>query len=572
MKRRRKISKLILLILVFFISIGFAYLSTQLSINGGTFFKGNSWDIHFDNVKVLKSSDESNPTPTISADGKTVEYSVVFNEPGDVFSFNVDVVNAGSLNAMVDTYTNDGLTTEQSKLANVYYKDASGAPIDERFILLHGNIKIINVTVEYKYDIDVEDLPDDQTIFDLSFSITYKQASKDIYTEASFKSGKEVNAIMKTLAAGTDTAYTASNSNITKFIRSDSLNENSVIASTEESEKPIYMWFDTDTIYYYTEANFIYLNEDSSYMFYKLKNLSTYDQVYNFVTSNVVNMENMFEDASYDADSFDLFIDYWDVSNVTNMNRMFCSTGFNSKAIIIWNLSRWNVSKVTDMGLMFSFLGGKTIDLNLSNWNTGRVTDMEYIFENLGRYFSYDIILDVSDWNINNVESLSRSFEMIGQCAHSLKIIGLGTWDLSNVKDIWGMFEYSGEFSDYWDIGDLSSWDISNIEDLESLFEGAGANCSNWSVGDLSNWRFDSTTSFNSMFRDIKNLNNISFLSEWDVSNITDMGCMFDGCTNLVDATALNNWTLNNTLDFSNMFNNTGLTSSTKPSWYTGNI
>jgi len=37
------------------------------------------------------------------------------------------------------------------------------------------------------------------------------------------------------------------------------------------SSKDIVAWYDNGTIYYYTDADKIYMNPDSSYMFYYMK-------------------------------------------------------------------------------------------------------------------------------------------------------------------------------------------------------------------------------------------------------------------------------------------------------------
>ena len=39
-----------------FISMGYAYLNTSLSITGDTTIAGNTWDIHFENLNVSENS------------------------------------------------------------------------------------------------------------------------------------------------------------------------------------------------------------------------------------------------------------------------------------------------------------------------------------------------------------------------------------------------------------------------------------------------------------------------------------------------------------------------------------
>ena len=64
----------------------------------------------------------------------------------------------------------------------------------------------------------------------------------------------------------------------------------------------------------------------------------------NFIdTSKITNMSNLFINCECNID-----VSNWDVSNVTNMYRMFyCCKNFDC------DLSRWNVSNVKDMTGMF---------------------------------------------------------------------------------------------------------------------------------------------------------------------------------------------------------------------------
>ena len=76
---------------------------------------------------------------------------------------------------------------------------------------------------------------------------------------ATFKSGEEVNIQMKKLANPELSKVTriTSDIKITSIKRSDRIPDNLTddnIVSIQESENPIYMWFDTDTIFYYSDA------------------------------------------------------------------------------------------------------------------------------------------------------------------------------------------------------------------------------------------------------------------------------------------------------------------------------
>ena len=54
MKRHITKNRYVLFILVFFISLGFAYLSANLNILGGALLKSSSWDIHFEEIEVIE--------------------------------------------------------------------------------------------------------------------------------------------------------------------------------------------------------------------------------------------------------------------------------------------------------------------------------------------------------------------------------------------------------------------------------------------------------------------------------------------------------------------------------------
>ena len=91
-------------------------------------------------------------------------------------------------------------------------------------------------------------------------------------SEAIFLPGTDFNAKIKSLAGNSEATYLSDNNNIVNFEKVNVLNivptlDN--ILSDSNSDFPIYGWFNNGVIYYYTEAENIYLNEDSSYMFYR---------------------------------------------------------------------------------------------------------------------------------------------------------------------------------------------------------------------------------------------------------------------------------------------------------------
>ena len=88
----------------------------------------------------------------------------------------------------------------------------------------------------------------------------------------------------------------------------------------------------------------------------------------NFIdVSNVTNMSRIFQDSQFNGD-----ISKWNVSRVTHMVDMFQDSKFNG------DISKWNVSKVTNMWGMFS---GSQFNGDLSKWKVSDEVDMEDMFE-----------------------------------------------------------------------------------------------------------------------------------------------------------------------------------------------
>ena len=104
MERFNKYLIIIAISLVFLITIGYAFLSTTLTINGASTINEVTWDVHFENV-VVKTGSVTAETPVIDTNKTTVTYGVTLSNPGDYYEFTVDVKNDGSVDAMIDTIT-----------------------------------------------------------------------------------------------------------------------------------------------------------------------------------------------------------------------------------------------------------------------------------------------------------------------------------------------------------------------------------------------------------------------------------------------------------------------------------
>ena len=145
--------------------------------------------------------------------------------------------------------------------------------------------------------------------------------------------------------------------------------------------------------------------KNASKMFYwagSQASTCTIGDVSNWNTSNLEDASWLFASLCRGATSFDLGDlstktvngeKRWDVSNVTNMERMFSQTAQDVEYAELKGLSNWDVSNVTNMDTMFSQFGmhSKTVTLpDLSNWDTGNVTNMHYMFRYTGGFSNND--------------------------------------------------------------------------------------------------------------------------------------------------------------------------------------
>ena len=107
----------LILVCVFTLTIAYAALNAVLTIQGSAQVTSADWDIHLANPKVTNGS-VTTTVPTL-ATGKSLTFSTTLNMPGDFYEFTVDVVNSGSIDAMIEKVTKTPeLTADQAKYLN----------------------------------------------------------------------------------------------------------------------------------------------------------------------------------------------------------------------------------------------------------------------------------------------------------------------------------------------------------------------------------------------------------------------------------------------------------------------
>ena len=253
--------------------------------------------------------------------------------------------------------------------------------------------------------------------------------------EGTLISGINFNEALKRVAhPNQNYVYTTGEHLIHHLIESDSMpgeGTNYVNVATSDSDNPIYAWFDTDTIYFYTKNKKIYLNSNSSYMFFKFEEIEGVLDLSSFDASKVKNMSFMFSNMR-SGGSIN-FGDNFDTSNVTNMEKMFYYSSFSSLVLG----PKFNTSNVTNMKNMFrgeETFRIKSIDLG-DNFDTSNVTTMYGMF-NGSNISSIDLKEKFNTSKVTDMNTMFASTQLRTLSLPSNFIIKSGC-------DIRGMFSYN---------------------------------------------------------------------------------------------------------------------------------
>ena len=165
----------LILVCVFTLTIAYAALNAVLTISGNARVTAADWDIYLNNPRVTNGS-VTTDVPEIKSSG-TLEFETTLNMPGDFYEFTVDVVNGGSLDAMIDKVTKTPeLTAEQAKYLKYEVSYANGESISTKQNIASGVTMPIKVRIEYIKDLVASDLPTGTVQLTLGLVLDYVQS------------------------------------------------------------------------------------------------------------------------------------------------------------------------------------------------------------------------------------------------------------------------------------------------------------------------------------------------------------------------------------------------------------
>ena len=178
-KNKKNLIYSIFLLILLSIGIGYAYLTSNLSITGSTKVTGNTWDIHFANLVVNPDSVEATTPASIDQTNNTsINYAITLDKPGDFYEFTVDIVNAGSIPGKINLVTINGITSEVEDIIDYSITYSNNKLVQVNDILNANSSKNIKVRIYFIEDITPEDLLDTEANLNLTLSITYNQSNE----------------------------------------------------------------------------------------------------------------------------------------------------------------------------------------------------------------------------------------------------------------------------------------------------------------------------------------------------------------------------------------------------------
>ena len=280
------------------------------------------------------------------------------------------------------------------------------------------------------------------------------------------------------------------------------------------SNFPVYVWLDGDTLYWWSEAEVIYMNADSASFFSGLTHLETID-IAGFDSSLVTDLKEFY--ANTKITSVDL--SPLAAAHPTTLEGMFR----NTTALESVDLSPLNTDQTTTIKDMFN--GSAAIEtVNLAAINTANVTDMSGLFQDCTNLKN----VDFSQVNLASVENMSSMF-LSDKKLENLNFTGVNTPNLQKMDWMFARAKIANL--------DLSDLDTGNVTSFGTMFY-----YSDVATLDISGFDTHNAKTFGSMFAAFNGHGQVLDLSNFDTTNlIGSMYEMFSGArVSVIDLSSFN--------------------------------
>ena len=364
-----------------------------------------------------------------------------------------------------------------------------------------------------------------------SKQIVFTTITNVVPKTATFKPGRNIKDVLQSINPAHDT-------NIFKHSTTAPANlGDATIVSTADSIYPIYVWYNSPdkTIYWWSEADEVYANEDASAMFayinYPVANVVSLIDTRGINFSKTTNMSSMFN--SSNAIYYKINIDGMDTGNVEDMSYMFV-TGANINTVAApIDISHLNTSKVKNMGSMFH--GSFASAINMSGIDTSNVEDISFIFQDAKKVTS----LNLANLNGTKVRNIMQPFVDMSSLTH----LDLSNWNLASITSLDAFLRYNSSLESV----NFTGFKTDHITSMRQMFLGSGVK-----TLDLSSFNTSHVTNMESMFRQTSRLTTVN-LSSFDTSSVTNMREMFSSASSITNLD-LSSFNTSNVTDMTTMF------------------
>ncbi len=303
-------------------------------------------------------------------------------------------------------------------------------------------------------------------------------------------------------------------SNDMQFKRSTTLPSGTLTEVQSDSDTTkIYMWSVGSVELWYSDAEYVYLPEDSSMFFYtgnnniasKLKKVD----LTGFDFAKVTTCAGMF----YRCNKLESV----NIGGTAAPNLQIAASMFYGCSLLRdLNMTGFTTASVNNFYGMFSGCNSLQ-NLDLSWLDTSSATTFESMFNECTSLSK----IDVSHLNTGNVSNFGGMFSY----CRSLTKLDLSGFDTSSATTMSSMFSYTSSLVKL----DISSFDTSLVTSMSYMFQG----CSSLPYVDLSSFTVTGTTNVNNMFFDCTSLVTIYSNSSWYTST-NGAASLFVNCPLLV--------------------------------------
>ncbi len=193
MEKERKIkvlSLIALIVSVLGLTVAFAALSQTLTINGTASVNAAEWDIHFENLnKAIKGDAAVNTEPVV--DGTSITgFDITITKPNDVVAYMFDIVNAGTVNAKIESVDISPLCTLQSSIEACDWNN-DGTVTQEDITNVNNNISV-TLADENGRQLAIGDILNSNSSKSAAFSVTYGKYNVNDGVYDSFEESTEL--------------------------------------------------------------------------------------------------------------------------------------------------------------------------------------------------------------------------------------------------------------------------------------------------------------------------------------------------------------------------------------------